>query len=234
MSVRGECLGLLALLADSTRRFQDSVRTRDGRAAVDRACRQQLSCLPKLQHLLYTWKEEATAGRARPALHCLALMAFLAEQGASTAALRPGDLLREVEVLAPGLGDLAGAAHLQALRLFHTVTLTKEQEPGLVASLCTAETLRLLVAGAAQAEEPDRRATSGRILGYLLQGAGLGLANRDDTMLLLGLLAGEEAGLAAALLRTAVMRREDLRERVEGGEGQGQCLGAMEATAKLP
>jgi hypothetical protein len=132
-------------------------------------------------------------------------MAFLAGQGAPPAALRPGELLREVEVLASDLWDLAGAAHLQALRLFYTVTLTKEHDPQLVASLCTAETLRLLVAGAAQAEEPDRRATCGRNLGQL-QGAGLGLASRDDTALLLELLAGEEAGPVAALLRTGRRR----------------------------
>ena len=215
-AVTDRCLGLLSQVVKQVKKFTDCLPGKETRSSVTAACKSHLSLLPKLQQVIWRWKETAQAeGRAAAALDCLHVASFLLHHGAPLASFNIEELLHEVESHKSTLGDLGGEAQLEALRMFHHIAATgsSSRDPVLIASLCKKEVLAFLVTGVVS-EDQDRASTSSRILSSLVRDAGLALKSGDDIALMIALADVKDVELISKCLVAAVSRKEELKEKI--------------------
>ena len=217
-AVTDRCLGLLCQVVRLVKKFTDCLGGKEARASVTAACKSHLSLLPKLQQVIWRWKETApTPGRAAAALDCLHIASFLLHHGAPLASFNIEELLQEVESHRSTLGELGGEAQLEALRMFHHIAASgsSSKDPTLIASLCKKEVLVFLVTGIVS-EDQDRAGTSSRILSSLVRDAGLTLKSGDDIALLIALATTNDIELISKCLVEAVNGKEELKEKILG------------------
>ena len=214
-AVTDRCLALLCQVVKLVKKFTDCLG-KEARASVTAACKSYLSLLPKLQQVIWRWKETApTPERAAAALDCLHIASFLLHHGAPLAAFSIEELLHEVEKHKSSLGELGGEAQLEALRMFHHIAASgsASRDPGLIASLCKPEVLAFLVMGIVS-EDKDKASTSSRILSSLVRDSGLTLKSGDDIALLIALADAKHVEMISKCLVTAVDRKEELKEKI--------------------